>query len=135
MNLARVFLRLMGAMSVFFGLVYLAVPGPMIEAAGFGAVLPAGVTDVRATYGGFQIGMGAFLFWTAAAEERVRGGLLLILFSIGAVGASRSVGLMLDGDFNAFHLSGLVTETLITIFTLIVMVRLPEESLAPQSEG
>jgi len=125
----------MGATSVFFGLVYLFLPGPMIEAAGFGIVRPSGVTDVRATYGGFQIGMGLFLFWTAMAEERVRGGLLLVLFSIGAVGASRSMGVMLDGDFSDFHLAGLATEVVITIFTLIVMVRLPEEPLASQAAG
>jgi hypothetical protein len=135
MKLAAIYLKLMGAMSLFFGLLYVANPGPVIDAAGFGTVLPGGLTDVRATYGGFQIGMGAFLFWASTAEERVRSGLLLVLLSIGAVGASRSIGLMLDGDFNAFHLSGLVTETVLTILTLIVFVRLPEESLAPQSEA
>lgn len=135
MGLARIFLRLMAAMSIVFGLLYVAMPGPMLDAAGFGAVLASGVTDVRATYGGMQIGVGVFMLWAAGAESRVRGGLLLVLFTVGAIGASRSIGIMLDGDFSDFHLVGLVTEVSLSIMTLIVMVRLPEETPSAQASG
>jgi hypothetical protein len=134
MGLARIFLRLVGAMSICFGLGYVAMPGPMIDAAGFGAVPASGLTDVRATYGGLQIGLGVFLLWAAGVESQVRAGLLLVLFSIGAVGAGRSIGIMVDGDFTDFHLAGLVTEVTLTVFTLIVMVRLPDEAM-PQASA
>lgn len=132
MALARIYLRIAGAVTVGFGLVYLFAPESMTDPAGFGAVGPGGLTDVRATYGGFQLGMGAFLLWAAAAPERVRGGLLLMALSIGAVGLSRAFGLALDGSLNPFHMSGLVTELSLTAFTLFALRGVPS-SLAGEA--
>ena len=115
MGFARSYLRILGAITLFFGVAYLLDPGGILtEAAGFEALTPGGLTDVRATYGGFQLGFGAFLVWAANAEGRVRMALVLVALSIGAVGLGRAVGLILDGDANPFHVSGLLTEVSIT---------------------
>ena len=121
MPFARIYLRIFGAMSIGFGLVYLFAPGGLTDAAGFGALAPGGLTDVRATYGGLQLGMGAFLLWAATEESRVPMALVLVALSIGAVGLSRALGLALDGSMNPFHTSGLITEILLTAFTLYVL--------------
>jgi hypothetical protein len=129
---ARIYLRIAGAITVGFGLVYLFAPESMMDPAGFGAVGPGGLTDVRATYGGFQLGMGAFLLWAAADAARVRAGLLLIALSIGAVALSRAFGLALDGSLNSFHMGGLVTELSLTAFTLFALRRVPS---SPEGEA
>ncbi len=123
MSFARIYLRIAGAATVVFGLIYLLAPESMTGPAGFGALTSAGVTDVRATYGGFQLGMGAFLLWAAADERRVAPALVLMALSIGAVGLSRAIGLLLDSSVNWFHGLGLATEISLTALTVYALGR------------
>ena len=124
------YVRVLGALTVLFGLVYLFAPASLTLPAGFGELPAGGLTDVRATYGGFQLGMGIFLLWAATDEARVRTALLLMVLSIGAVGLSRAIGLTLDGSLNAFHTAGLITEVSLTAFTLFVLSRAQAPSSA-----
>ncbi len=121
MKLARFFLLGFGLLSLVFGVAYLLSPVALTEPAGFGSLSATATTDVRATYGGFQIGMGAFLVWAAGAEERYRGALVLVVLSIGAVFLSRLAGLALDGELNEFHASGLAVESILTAASLFVL--------------
>jgi hypothetical protein len=123
MSFARIYLRFMGAMSVLFGLVYLFSPESMTAPTGFGALSPAATTDVRATYGGFQLGLGAFLLWAAADAGRVRTALVLVALTIGAIGLCRATGLVLDASAGPFHLGGLATETTLTVLALVALGR------------
>ncbi|MDJ0848847.1 MAG: DUF4345 domain-containing protein [Myxococcota bacterium] len=123
MSFARIYLRIVGAMTVLFGLIYLLAPESMTGPAGFGALASGGLTDVRATYGGFQLGMGAFLLWAASDDRRVAPALVLVALSIGAVGTSRAVGLLLDSSVNWFHGLGLATEIVLTALTIFALGR------------
>ena len=130
MNFARMYVRVLGAITVLFGLIYLFEPASLTLPAGFGELPAGGLTDVRATYGGFQLGMGAFLVWASLDVSRVRAALLLMVLSIGAVGLSRAIGLTLDGSPNAFHTLGLITEVSLTALTLFVLSRVQTPSSA-----
>ena len=124
MGFARTYVRIFGVITLLFGAVYLAAPGGILtDAAGFGVLSAGGLTDVRATYGGLQLGIGAFLLWAAADESRVRTALVLLALLFGAVGFGRALGLLLDGGVNPFHVSALPTEVFITGFTLYVLKR------------
>ena len=120
MKLAKYYLLGLGLFTLAFGLAYLFAPLALTESAGFGMLSPAATTDIRATYGGFQLGMGAFLVWAARSESHYRGALLLVILSIGSVFASRGLGVILDGDLNDFHRAGLVFEGVLTAATLFV---------------
>ncbi len=124
MKLARFYLWGVGFFTLAFGLGYLIAPAALAEPAGFGVLGPSATTDVRATYGGFQIGMGAFLVWAAQAEERFRMALVLVALSIGAVFMSRVIGLVIDGELSDFHRMGLVFEASLTAATVVVLRRL-----------
>ena len=50
-----------------------------------------GQVELRAMYGGLQLGMAGFLFWCAASAERARLGLLAATLSIGGLGVGRTV--------------------------------------------
>ena len=76
MLLGRALLWGIGLMSVAFGMAYLVSPVSMLELTGGSALTPAATTDVRATYGGLQLGLGAFLLWSALAPERIPSALL-----------------------------------------------------------
>lgn len=130
MRFARVYLRVMGVMSLFFGFVYLLAPALMTDPTGFGPLGPSAVTDVRATYGGFQIGSGLFLLWAAAEPGRVRLALVLFALTVGAVALSRLTGILIDASANPFLLFALGTEITLTIVTFVALARLPKLSSA-----
>jgi hypothetical protein len=125
MSLARTYLRILGAMTLFFGLLYLFAPTTMTDPTGFGALGPSATTDVRATYGGLQIGLGLFLLWAAAEDARVRLALVLQVLTIGAVGSSRALGILLDGEATGVLIGALVFEVLLTIAAIALLRRLP----------
>lgn len=121
MKLPRYYLIAFGVMSLLGGLVYLLAPGAATEAADFGVLSSAAATDVRATYGGCQIAVGAFCLWSAGELSRVRGGLMLAAMVMGAIFVSRIIGLAIDGDMNEFHRSALAFEGILTAASLFVL--------------
>ncbi len=123
MTFGRIVLYVAALMSLAAGVTYLVSPQGMATAAGFGDLRPGGMTDVRATYGGFQIGMGLFLVWTALDTDRIRSGLLLTLLVFGALASSRAIGLALDASLNAFHQLGILFEVVFTATTLAAFLK------------
>ena len=78
MSYGRILLWSLGLMLVGFGLAYLLSPVSMAALTGVSASTPAATTDIRATYGGYQLGVGAFLLWSALAPDRIPSGLLAL---------------------------------------------------------
>src|SRR5262245_9121970 len=130
MSFARTYLRIVGAMTLFFGLVYLLAPERMTDPTGFGPLGPSALTDVRATYGGLQIGFGLFLLWAAAEVGRVRLALVLLALTIGAVASCRLTGILIDASANGILVAALVTEIALTAITFVALNRLPKASPA-----
>lgn len=133
MRAAKIYLILMGLMSVVFGVGYLIKPELFADPMGFGfaAMEPSARTDVRATYGGFQIGMGLFMFWCARFDSRVYTGMLLTLLSVACIAASRALGmLVLDGSPNDTLKGTLGLEVTLTIITIVLLARMPKPSLS-----
>ena len=124
MKFARAYLYFVGAMGVLFGVWYLIAPATWTDPTGFGPLGPNALTDVRATYGGFQIGLGVFTLWTALDAARVRTGILVQLLTIGAIASCRVVGFAIDGSPNGFLISAITTEITFTALALIALVRL-----------
>ena len=52
-----------------FGAAFLLAPALMAAVVDITLPTPSAVADFRATYGGFELGMSAFLAWCAAARE------------------------------------------------------------------
>jgi len=97
MDLARKVLWFYVAMSVVFGGIYLLAPELMTRPMGIEPVSPAGFTDLRATYGGFQLGMAGFLWWCLRDPARYGAGLTAFAFLVAALATCRLVGLLVDG--------------------------------------
>jgi hypothetical protein len=125
MRAAKIYLILMAIMSVGFGVVYLFWPLSMTDPMGFGPLAPPALTDVRATYGGFQIGTGLFMLF-CLRPERLRLGMLLALLSVTAIALSRAVGLLLDGDFTDVLKGTLAFEVVLAVISLIIFLRTPD---------
>lgn len=129
MRAAKIYLVVMALMSVVFGAIYLFNPQSMTDPMGFGQLAPSAWTDVRATYGGFQLGMGLFLFWCLDAT-RVRTGLLLTLLSVGFVAASRGIGLIIDHSMTPVLQGTIIFEATLTVISLILFLRTPAQPTA-----
>jgi hypothetical protein len=131
MRFARIFLRVMGWMGLVFGFLYLFAPQSMTDPTGFPALGPNALTDVRATYGGLQIGTGLFLLWSAREEARVRPALVLQVLLVGGVALSRAFGIAVDGAPNGVLVGALVTEVTITLVGLVALGRVGRSSPSP----
>lgn len=64
--------------------------GPMADV-GLTVEGAEGAVEVRAMYGGLQLGMACFLAWCLAAPERVRTGVVAVTLSIGGLGMGRAL--------------------------------------------
>ena len=97
MRIARAYLWICLIASVIFGAAYLFAPVLVTKQMGIEATTPAGLTDLRATYAGFQLGMAALLLWCLRDESRYGAGLVAFACVVGGIGLSRLFGLFSEG--------------------------------------
>jgi hypothetical protein len=111
MLLARVVLILQILALGGLGLAYFIRPHEMSNLSGMLLLAPAAATDVRAYYGGLQLGLAAFLLLALARLELLRGALTLLVLLYSALALARIGGLWLDGGAHqTFNLYALLLE-------------------------
>ena len=96
MSFNRVLLGVLAAFVLLAGVGCLLVPAAFAEQAGF-ATGPSALTEIRAFYGGLQVGIGVFLVWCMRLQDRIATGLLLGGLAVGGAGLARALGVFLDG--------------------------------------
>ena len=124
MRAARTYLTFIAAISLVFGVVYLVAPLSMTTPMGFGDLKPSALTDVRANYGGFQIGTGLFML-LCLKRERLKLGMLLAFLLAAVITASRALGLAIDGDIIPPSQGALTFEVMLTVISLVIYLRTP----------
>jgi hypothetical protein len=97
------------AIFLFFGGWLLAVP-TALEGIGIKLSTAEAVIDVRATYGGFELGLAAFLAVAQARPPWHRAALLLSALCIGGLGFGRLCGIVLAGESTPLMWCFLATE-------------------------
>ncbi len=96
------------------------IPDIAGEMTGFSSSL-AGLTEIRATYGGFHLGFTMFLLWCCSAVERYQYALFAIALMMGGSGIARIGGLILDGMPTSLHYSGLGIELSVALAAIWLM--------------
>jgi hypothetical protein len=96
-------------------------PETLTDPSGFGTLAPEALTDLRATYGGLQVGIGGFLIWTASNVSRHRAGLMLVAVLLPAVAVARAYGLVVDGEATAGMLGALAFEIALSVIAVMVL--------------
>jgi len=123
MVFARIVLCLSGLLFVGFGGWMLLRPEALGAFVKLDAGDPATLAEVRAFYGGLEIGLGLFLLGAAAIRRAVVPGLVLVLLACGGTAIGRGAGLALDGPDPWGMLPFLTVEvaaTLLAAFALII---------------
>lgn len=111
MLLARVVLSLQLLATAGLGLAYFIRPHEMTNLSRMLLMAPAAATDVRAYYGGLQLGLAAFIGLCLARRELIAPALTLFTLLYSALALARIGGLWLDGGAQqTFNLYALLLE-------------------------
>lgn len=108
--LPRLLLWIAGLCYVGFGIACLIAPLPTLAAAGVVFSGEPAAAEVRAFYGGLELGLGALLIAAAQSAEYLRAGLWLCLASYGGIGLARLLGMAIDGVATPFLVAAAATE-------------------------
>lgn len=84
------------------------------------------LNELRANYGGLQIGMGLFLLAGLCCKTYVRPALLAQALIVGGLAVGRLVSIALDGQPNAFVQGLIVLESVTALISLTLFLRQPK---------
>ena len=122
MSLDRIVLALSAAFVLFSGVACILAPTSLAQQAGL-SVTPSSLTEIRAFYGGLQVGIGCFLMWCIRGRETTFAGLLLVAVAVGGAGMARALGMLVDRAPTAFHITNLVIEAITVAVVAIALSR------------
>ncbi|MDG9930886.1 MULTISPECIES: DUF4345 family protein [unclassified Pseudomonas] len=94
---ARILLAVQALLLAGFGLAYFIRPQEMANLSGMLLMEPAAVTDVRAYYGGLQLGLAVWLVLALLRADLLRPALMLLVLLYASLLVARLGGLALDG--------------------------------------
>lgn len=119
---AKIFLSILGALSVISGVYAALLPQQFVTPMGFDLLAPAALTDVRASYGGFQLGCGLFSLW-CLNTARLHAGMLNAVLTLALIAACRVLGMLLDGAYTPALLGTFLFEATLTAIALVILAR------------
>lgn len=96
MNLSRIALITAASGFAGFGIACLVRPKSMLKRVDVRASSSRGTTELRAMYGGLELGLGVFFAAAAAKPEWSRPALVAQTLGLGALAASRLAGILAD---------------------------------------
>lgn len=113
MKKERIFLYAAAGFYLLFAILYILFPLALTEPMGVTTADATGTIDIRAVYGGFQLGLAVFLFWSTGEEERIYPGLLITILTTGGIALVRLVSIIIAGELGN-HWIGLAIEVIVT---------------------
>ncbi len=122
MNFPRILLWINSVFFVVFGLSFMFAPSSSAELLiGSIPASPSAMIDMRATYGGFGLGIGVFFGVCARNMDLVLVGLGSSLAILSGIVLGRIVGILLDGEPNNSVYAGLFSEILFLVLTVFAI--------------
>jgi Domain of unknown function (DUF4345) len=115
-----ILLSLAGLGFLGFGLAIVAAPEAVLAPVGISGTT-AGIIELRAFYGGLELGLAAFLFACAAKPAWREPGLWSVALGNGGIAAARLLGIGLTGEFTGFFAAALVWEIGFTVAALLAL--------------
>ena len=123
MKLARGLLFACALVFVGVGAAFLLIPAQSAQVLEISLPTAMARMDVRATYGGLELGFGIFLALCAVRRDWIRPGLWALALATGGFAAGRLVGLLAEGTITRFMLSFLVLDLVVTLLAVFLLRR------------
>lgn len=114
-------LFLNGVVYVWVGWLFLTDPVSWFEALGITLRDDLGLTDLRATYGGFFAGLGVFLLWSGWRQDWALPATLLLTLTYAGLLGARSWGILVDGQFTDLVLQIYIAEWVSLLLALLAL--------------
>lgn len=126
-TIARIGLLLVALVFVSMGVLFLVAP--VRWAAAVEIALPTAMarTDMRATYGGFDLAVGVFLALCARRDAWLRVGVVAMGLVAAGFGFGRLTGILIEGTASPLMATFAIIETATVVFALVVLRRLPRD--------
>ena len=121
MRLTRIWLVASGAFLALYGLYCLYDPRSVAHLAGMSVRSGPAVTELRAMYGGLEIGLGGFFIYCGFRDTRVPLGLMGMVICFGALGLTRTFGLLIDGMIGGYNISAALYELMTAIIATALL--------------
>lgn len=121
--LTRLFLAIAGASWFGFGLYCWLSPQGLAEATGVVASTTTAQIELRAIYGGMQIGFGLLVAAGALSSRWQMSSLTALLWLALPTSASRVVAALLAGEFSRYTLMAMAYEIPIALFTVLILLQ------------
>lgn len=125
MLIERAFLAFVILMLGGFGVAFLLRPEATAGLVGIQLASTAARSDVRAVYGGLEIGLALVLVYCALDPSRVGPGLWLVAILFGAVAGARLLGTVLDRPVQPLTWKVLAVEAATALLALLLALRTP----------
>ena len=127
MLVARITLAVASLMFAVLGVVFLAWPESTAVKLGIKPLSPSGLTEIRATYGGLEIGLAGFFLYCAIFTPATALGIGALMAVFGGFAAGRIAGMLAGGAADALQLKILGVEIVGTILAgiLLYLLRSP----------
>lgn len=130
MYFPRLLVQFTGAFFLAYGCAFALFPaGLSMFVTGAVPDTSSGMIDMRATYGGMSIAVGAMLFLLAGKQRTLRFGLLSVALVLLGMAVTRVVGIVLDGNPNTLMFVYLVAEIVPSIIALLLYRGMDDEVL------
>ena len=115
--------RVLGLVIVAFGAYLVANPRVVADALGLPHATPTQWINLRASWGGTLMGVGAFVAWLPALRPWARTVLGLLGWAMAGIGAARLVGFVLDGSPDTRQYIWITAEVLIAAACAAIISR------------
>ncbi len=130
MKLTRIALITAAAGFAGFGAACLIRPKSMLDRVDVRAKSARGTTELRAMYGGLELGLGAFFATAAAKPGWSRPALLAQALGLGALAGSRLAGILRDHPRGSLMKALFVAESSAAVLGAVALATGREETLA-----
>ncbi len=117
----KLFLYFAAGFYLLFAVLYFAFPAALTEPMGLTAS-NTGLADIRAVYGGVQLGLAIFLWWSTQEDDRIYPGLLITVLITGGIALGRVFGIVLAGEIGN-HWIALAIELVVTAIGTWLILR------------
>jgi len=125
MTLARGALLLGAVVFAGMGLGFLIVPVQWAALVEISLPTATARTDLRATYGGFDLAVGVFLWLCALRTEWIRPGLVALGLAAAGFGGGRLLGIVVEGTASPLMLAFAAIEAVTALVAFALLRRLP----------